>query len=322
MDVFKNLSSKLKEVFGGTKRAKMQKSDIATAVDGATTAVRGLMQMVQDTLLESTLKKMAVAIKRKEFKGPANQKALDVYELYRKALPQQEIATENTMYLGAIIKMLPTMISDLTLIDKNFNKIFSNMSSPDESRVSHAYAIGYVHLAEMTTDFFNTMVYLINADKTERPPGYMYTQVEKQAPIIGAFLGYLLKRGGSDDIMKDIGKLQKSGTDVFLMTNGQTIDAYAQASDYPQMTQHVMANGFTMSPIMLLGDGVLLVQRYILTRRKNLREWVAAKISLINMELDGIDPNDPEYKRLQNVLKNYTEIITDLDRKIAKHESS
>ena len=56
--------------------------------------------------------------------------------------------------------------------------------------------------------------------------------------------------------------------------------------------------------------------------RKNvaLREQLQARARLLQLELENVDPNSPEYQRLLKIIANYQKQIDRLNQEIAKYE--
>ena len=68
--------------------------------------------------------------------------------------------------------------------------------------------------------------------------------------------------------------------------------------------------------------GNLFVDRADKKNRKRVaeREQLQARARLLQLELDGLDPESPEYQRLVKIIANYQKLIDRLNQEIAKYE--
>ena len=51
-----------------------------------------------------------------------------------------------------------------------------------------------------------------------------------------------------------------------------------------------------------------------------MREQLQARARLLQLELDNVDPESPEYQRLLKIIANYQKQIDRLNQEIAKYE--
>ena len=57
-------------------------------------------------------------------------------------------------------------------------------------------------------------------------------------------------------------------------------------------------------------------------RLRSERDLMQARVQLLKLELDGVDPESPEYKKQLKIIENYTAIIARIDQKLDKYYNS
>lgn len=298
---------------------KKTKSDpnhaaIVSAVDN----VYRLTSDTHDTLTEynSVLTKVFERLKNKDFKGQSSMKALEVATFTAKVLK-----TTEPKLLSQFITALDLIKRDMTLVEKNFTKIFGDLKSADDVKVSHAYVFGYLTMSTKTAEFINRLIYLIDIDGTERPPAYIPMALEQDAPAVAHFVDLVIKRGRRT-IMDDLDTTSKKGANLFIQVDGKPLSEYANARDFLPQVASTMVHGLTLNPVMWVVDGLLSLERTRYDRNVKTREWLVTKVSLLELEMSGKDPADPNYRKKREILQAYTKLIAGYDKKIADYEQA
>lgn len=321
MSTFTRLGEMIKNLFSHQKPTSMNNAVVVTAIENTRMAARGVLEELDKVQTKSILGRIAQAIKNRQFTQPMDKQVVDFYTQYVKHLSMPAKSKESGGFLMSLVESLKVNMDDLALVDKNFRKIFGDLKTAEDFKVTHGYVLGYLHLTEMTADLFSDMIYLLNIGKQGNPPKYIAKRIADNLPVVAAFVDMMHNRRSNVTILTEVDRIRKDGTDTFMMVDGRPMSEYTRESDYVPEVQDALIQGLSLNPIMWAGDGILTLQHWSHERRKYTREWMATKIALLNMDLEGKDTTSPEYQEKVKVLNAYTNMIAELDRKIARYEN-
>jgi hypothetical protein len=323
MSIFAEISAFIKGAVNKISKTSFQRPAILQEMDTTQTAVQTVYDEASRIETIKLLEGVARKIKMHAYKSPTDRQVLAVYETYRKALGAYTVK-ENKLYLGAIVSSVNLIMTDLDKLFSQALQLFSDLKDKEDLRVSHSYILGYLHLAEMTSIFFGDMLYLLDVPNGERPPKYLFERVEKYAAPVGKFINMLLIRPGTITILADINELRKGGTDIYMSSDDShmNLEDYAHDADYSSRVQTGLSQGFIGNPFIMIGDAITVWQRQRYERNKKHREWISAKIAILQMDLDGVDPNSSDYKKQLEIIRRYTDELATLDKKINQYENT
>jgi len=317
MNGFDKLGSALKalvaKVTGNTRKTNPNHAAIASAIDNVGQAADDAITLYRDS--EDTFTQVAELLKS----GKMKLSDPKIAQAYRDYLAGAQV--NKSMFFKSLIKAMETISVDMAVLDTGFSKVFGDLKTADDLRVAHGYAFGYMTLAQKTVGFFNRFVFMINAEHGDRAPAYIPAAVAEDAHAVGAFVAMLDRLGSHQSIVDDVIKIRKSGTDFLLQVDGKTLNEYAQPKDFLPKVSATLAQGLTLNPSMWVVDALLEHERAVYEKRVKMKEWMATKIAILEMDLAGISPSSPEYKQKQKVLTAYTKMITQLDQKIRAYET-
>jgi len=227
---------------------------------------------------------------------------------------------------GVTLMVLANAISliraDVDKLDRNFARVFGDLKTMDDLKVTHAYVFGYLTLAEKTAEYFARLVYLVPHRSDERPPAYILKALIDDTPAVAAFVKTLLEvRGqGRRTIMDDLTSITAGAKNFFLVADGKTLDDFASAKDYLPQVSQVLAQGISLNPAMWVVGALLALQRYKYERNVKMREWMVTRVALMELETAGMG-DTAEYQKKRAILDAYTTMIAALDKKIAEYEN-
>lgn len=223
----------------------------------------------------------------------------------------------------ALQAAIETIAKDTEDLTTHFSEVFGDLKTLDDMRVSHGFVFGYMTLARRTVEFFQRMTYLVDANELERPPAYLIKTLERDAEVVGQFVGMLKLRTGSGTktIMDDLKKLSRGTANMFMFSDGKTIDEFASGSDYMSTVTGPLTMGLSLNPVIWVIDALLERERTIHERDVKTREWLGSRVALLEMDLAGVDPMSAEYKKQKKIVATYTQMIAALDKKIAEYEN-
>jgi len=122
-------------------------------------------------------------------------------------------------------------------------------------------------------------------------------------------------RGTNRNIIMVVQNIRKIG-DVALYTDAATLDTYANINDYPGVSRFMAS----FNPILFIRDALTILSNYFYKRNLTMRDWILAKIMILRMDMQRMDPQAPEYQRQQEIVQRYSDKLADFDKKIASYE--
>lgn len=245
-----------------------------------------------------------------------------VLDLFTNGLPSRYQSEERHNPLSLVPKVIAIYQEDINALRKNFDAVFGPATTAElalsDMRMSTAYAFGYM---ETIVSFIKWVLFIVDRagpSVATRPP-YQMIWLQNQTPSIAASVTNVLMRHGT--VVDEINRIKKSGNDVLVVSeDGETVDGYANDSDFTPDQLRALS-GFIRSPSMMIG--AWLASRRA-ERYKNLvymRDWIAARTSILTMDLTKHDENSPEYQRLAKIIANYQVEQSRYDRDISEMDA-
>lgn len=122
-------------------------------------------------------------------------------------------------------------------------------------------------------------------------------------------------------------KLKSSGKDSKLIQNGMVSNNLLPVTTIISIIS-ALAGAVTIITILYIGGKWLVAlfqmvqnkfdmyvhEEYL--KNKELKEWAEARVAKLRMDLQNMNPNDPQYQKLTKIVEAYDEKIRDLDEKI------
>lgn len=119
----------------------------------------------------------------------------------------------------------------------------------------------------------------------------------------------------------EIQNLKKKQKDYFLQKGTNFFTSFLRESDLTSANKDMLVKGIT--GFNLVGRMLETWDEYQHTKyleRKATKEWLENQQALLMMQIQGVSPDDPEYVRLQKIIKSYEDKIAYYDRKIKEYE--
>lgn len=321
MSVFSGVGTFLKGILEKVTKFNFQKPAILQELDTVYFAIKSIGDRAVDKQVVKTLTDVAKRIRLREYKSQTDREVLKVYETFKKALGRNA-NKESTAFLGSILFGSRLIVSDLDKVQVDAIKLFSDLKEKGDLKVSHSYILGYMHLAEMTAMFFNDMLTLLGNPQSTKVPPYVLARAQKNAVPVAQFMDALLNRLPSIDIMSDLKEIKSGGHDIYLISDDVDVVSYANDKDYSNRVKTGLSMGFVGNPFIAIGDMLAVWQRQRYERNKRQHEQISAKIAVMQMDLDGVDPSSPEYKKQMEIIGRYSNELASLDKKISEYENS
>ena len=325
VNIFKVISDTISSILKKHKTADpVNKHDILALIENNLVS----LQIVVDTYNNNTDLFNRI---RKDMLGANkdNDYLQTLYDGFVKGLSSTARNLENTELLKSVAATATILISDHQLLRDRFDDVFKQGTDPSEitleqMRLSHAVIFGFINLSSLLADWFCFFIGQINSrqDDVIRVPSYRLETIRNAAPTVSDFVSDTLARGSSRSILTIVQSIRTTG-DVALYTTASTLDSYASINDYPGLSLVRFFGPFnSFQPILWLRERMSSLSREKYKKAIAMRDWIQAKIVVLQMDANKMDPNSPEYQRQKQILQRYSNILADYDRKIADYEQS
>jgi len=231
----------------------------------------------------------------------------------------------DSRFLGALCDTTNAMIVILEEISSNLDKFFTDKQiTVYNTKISQVAILGMIDNAKMFAEFSNTMIAVVMADRNEslgKPERYAFEYLDINIDDACGLMNRVLNNHLSKTFSGALLKYRNGGADVNVV-NSENKATVQFAKISPEVTESDIAAG-AKGFALFRWFGNWKVDRADKANRKRvaLREQLQARARLLQLELDGVDANSPEYQRLVKIIANYQKQIDRLNQDIAKYEA-
>lgn len=322
-----NVIKTVKDFFAIKKDKVSNTTYLFKTADMTSEALGNLLEALQNPAFSQSL--ISVLNVRSRPNGPRTYLTGAAYEHYLKHLPPQWKKLEERRPLCSIIAITGTMISDLRDLMAHFRDWFSEENIKDEDvRLSNLIIAGYIESCYrfcnwlqwmfIARDHFNRTGGKVKDDEYS-PAKYIAKSIENALPTVFKVEEEILYRRSKTSFSTILIAMRNSNKDVSIKSDGIDITTYADDSSYSKVELEYTAVGL-VNPFMSAARHIAQWQRDNYEKNRDLREWISMRIALVEQQQNGMDPNSPEYKKAEAIMKKYLDQISHLDAKIKKYE--
>ena len=223
-------------------------------------------------------------------KNAGSLKALGLYNKIMTKLTGSASATMGRRFLGAMSDTVNAMIVIMEEVSGNIDKLFVETNlTIFNTKISQVAVIGVIENSHMFSEFCTKFIEALMYDRNQnldRPERYVYDFLDSNVVNSESKPSVQFARIGSEVTENDI-------------------DAGAR--------------GFKIFRIIGNFFSDLTDKRN--RRKMALRDQLQARARLLQLELNGVDPESSEYQRLVKIIANYQKQIDRLNQSLAKYES-
>ena len=306
---------------GGGSIASLTKDQFLDYIDIVSGDIKNNLKFF--TELGPSEKKMKEYLKAK----PGEQrKSIEFYNSIYKELQYGAKKAMDERFLGAFADMLASYAVILDEISKNVDEIFQNKSiNLFNSKVSHAAVLGMVVDAEMFGKFIDWYLALFMSEVVAGLPKllpYQMKYLEETVKVVPAMINRIINGRSGSTFINNVLNYKNGGSDVLLVNgNNQSNAKFAKISG--SLTDaDVEAGARGIGLFKKIGDWFVTKKDEKMRRMKAERDLMQARVQLLKLELDNVDPESPEYKKQIKIIENYTAIIARIDQKLDKYYNS
>lgn len=262
----------------------------------------------------------------KEFIKPKAGETRKSVIFYQAIYKEMQFASKKAMderFMGAIVDTLAAYAVVLDEVAKNIDNIFQNKSiNLFNTKVSHAVVFGMIADAEIFckfVDWFNT---LMMSEMIPALPGilpYQLKYLEAAVKVVPALINRVVNGRFNSTFVAGIMNYKNGGSDV-LVVNGDNQSNAKFAKIAGNVTDSDIESGARgINLFKKIGDWWVTLKDEKMRRLRAERDLVQARVQLLKLDLDGMDPESPEYKKQVKIIENYTALIARLDQKLDKY---
>jgi len=194
-------------------------------------------------------------------------------------------------------------------------------------KLSHVIIMGILYQSRILSTFTFYMFDVVSSfitDTSDDVTKYKIEFLNNNGETIAETVSALLDNSGEIVFEKVIEGIKIKSDDFNLIS----IDSKSQV---PQMNikninsvdARLINNGTkSLTPFRLLGEIINRRKKETYDRNKVTEEWLKAKIALLISNLDEVDKESSEYKKLERVIDKYAALINKYERLILKYEES
>jgi len=218
-----------------------------------------------------------------------------------------------------------TEIIDKVLAD--FNKIFDGKDVRIDNITLGQFAVfGMMEQASIFAKYCSYLMDMVSHDvlahnsesELANLPQYKPMFVSKNSTLVHELAREL--KTGYINYLTDIKKVVNSSSNVKLINNAG--ESNLGMVDPDEHASNFFIKNATFNPFFIIGETWVVLRHWLFQRTVKEREYLDSHIALLKLELDGQDPDSPEYQHHVKVIDAYNKMLAELDEKISKYENS
>lgn len=233
-------------------------------------------------------------------------------------------SANKTSFLGAMCDTTSALIIILEDISSNIGKLFTDKNiTVYNTKISHVAVLGMIESAKDFADYTVAFIETLMADRNPRlgkPEKYILNKVSNYIEVAD-LMNRVLNNRLSKTFTSAILKYRNGGSDNLVVNseNRSTVKFTKINSEVTEADINAGARGFRI--FKWIGD--FFVDRKDRKNRKRIaiRDQLQARARLLQLELNGVEADTPEYQRLVKIIANYQKQIDRLNQEIDKYEN-
>ena len=230
----------------------------------------------------------------------------------------------ETKFLGSFTDTVDALILILEDLSSNIDKFFTAPKiTIYNTKISQVAIIGMMENAKNFAEYVTRYISMFMADRNtnlNKPERYVDKYLTDNIQMACDLMNRVINDHLGKSFAKAILKYRNGGSDITVVNseNKSSVQFTKITTEVTESDIQSGAKGFKIFRWI----GNLFVDRADKKNRKRVaeREQLQARARLLQLELDGMDPESPEYQRLVKIIANYQKLIDRLNQEIAKYE--
>ena len=292
---------------------------------GATT-VEQLSTYIQNTRDELT---MLVRVLNDPFTSIGSDLAKEItkdrsnfneYMKFKSALSNKASSMESKSAYSSILLSMRSAANLLEDLDKHLNEYFEfKRITVLNMRLSHAVISGVLNSCAGLCTYGRYMMSYLSLKHTgiEKTPPYRTEYLEKNADTVAYIVSGFVDKSGILDYKNIIQSMKKAGKDVPLVDNKgkPQLEVMGVSSALGRNGSFIVQQSIVGVPLFRgIGEFINVIRKSMSNYLRQEEDWMRSHVTILVAELNGMDPNDPEYIKLKKVVLRYENIIDLVER--------
>ena len=319
MSFLSKIGAAISSMLSRSAAPSIDKTAVLTMIDGNIVAFDGFDRIAGGDAERQ--RKLYTALTQGAGGDPKTAKVLAAaYTRFSQHLDYKIKNSEAKRFLSGLSTAVRLFRRDHEEIKERFEDLFGTDTpslSLDEVRTVHAVILGYLERVRRAMEWINLVIGLIDVPEGTHPPGYMLEVIANNTDKVAATFNTAARRG-TITLLSEIERMKRAGGDVFVITDGSTLDHYARDSEFRGVEDEML--GMIGNPILLIHGLVASWARMFYDWNVETREWITARMSLLQLQMQSVDPASPEYQRALTIYQKYTQQLAVLEEKIRRYE--
>jgi hypothetical protein len=314
----KAVTETVKDAAGKT----MTKDQLITVIDDTTAYLSNVNSFL------SIINQGEVGPKLKAYLDQNARSNLESIKIYNQINGQLMSAAKKSMeskFLGAFQDTLSGLYLVLNQTIDNIDQLFADKNiTIYNTKISHVAVYGMLQSARVFAQFVTDYIALFMSDRSEtlfKPAKYTLDSLKAHVTEVTDTINRTLGGQLDKSFVQAIKKYHASGADIGVVnTDSKSTVQFAKINN--EVTDgDIKAGAKGLAIFRIIGDW--FVSLADAKRRKLIaeRDQLDARAQLLQLELNGVAQDSPEYKKYATIIKNYQALIDRLNAKIAKYEN-
>jgi hypothetical protein len=257
--------------------------------------------------------------------GQHNSPWLPSYKQLLSLVPQRIKEIEQKSVFEAFVICNKMSIDMLTRLDDKIDEIFPETAVGIQNlNISQTMVFGFLDLSEMYSNcsiaFWNGILETL-MHMTPNPAKYLIDRVRDNLQDVAKFMITCMTTGDVLSFDKMMERFKRENKDAYLINADNTPNTLFMKTG----SADPGANSFFIHGLMTLNPLVWISQLWVLRRNARIRkiederEWLNAKTEAFKLQLQGVSPDSPEYRRLAGIVQKYDAIIARHEQDIERY---
>lgn len=255
-----------------------------------------------------------------------NNLCKNVYTNYLKEIRGKATGLERKRPLGSLLEANQSFGKILEEISKKIDYLIENDSvTLFNVRMSFLAILGILRTSDRVLSF---SIYLysyltrIESRSTASIPKYRDQFLIDNVHSVATSVSLILEKKGPYNFLQDVETIRKKNADLVLGATGNFdfLGSIVNSNYTPSFLDNLLS---ALSCLNIFGAALDAWDDYRLAkyeRNKEMKEWLETHVSLLRMDMSGMDKTSVEYMKLVDIIKAYDEKIAEYDKDISDFE--
>jgi len=250
---------------------------------------------------------------------------LPSYKQILSLVPARIKDMEQKSAFSAFVACNQMCIDVLTKLDDKLEEVFPESAIGIQNlNVTQTMVFGFLDLSDL---YSNTSIALWNGiletlmHMTPNPAKYLIDRVKNNLQTVADFMVTCMTTGDVLSFDKLMERFKRENKDAYLINADNTPNTLFMktgAAD-PGGNSFFIHGLMTMNPLVWISQLWVLRRNARIRKIEDEREWLNAKTEALKLQLQGVSPDSPEYRRLASIVQKYDAIIARHEKDIERY---